>query len=65
VNNQRKKIDLNTLGDMLAYKATEMVRGKEPEYGSITFTFSPASDTINYKVEVNHRIPIKGLTKNN
>jgi hypothetical protein len=60
-----EKIDLDTIGNMLAYKVTEMVRGKEPEYGSITFTFSPASNAIHYKVEKNHRIQIKDLTKNN
>jgi hypothetical protein len=65
VNVHKEKVDLNVIADTLVYKVTEMICGKEPEYGSITFTFSPASDTINYKVEVNHRIPIKGLTKNN
>jgi hypothetical protein len=65
MNNQKDHIELNVIADMMAYKITEMVRGKEPEYGSITFTFSPASDTINYRIETNHRIPIKGLTRNN
>jgi hypothetical protein len=60
-----EKIDLDTIGDMLVYKVTEMVRGKEPEYGSITFTFSPASNVIHYKVEKNHHIQIKGLTNHN
>jgi hypothetical protein len=61
-NAVKDKIELKIIADMLVYKITEMVRGKKIEHGSITFTFSPASDTINYRVEISKRIPIKDLT---
>jgi hypothetical protein len=57
-----KKIKLADIADMMTREIIGMIRDKDPEYGSITFTFSPASDTINYKVETSCRIPIKDLS---
>jgi hypothetical protein len=56
-----QKIELADIADMMAYKIIEMIHDKDPEYGSITFTFSPASDTVNCRVETSRRIPIKAL----
>jgi hypothetical protein len=52
-------IELNVIADALTCKITEMVRGKEPEHGSITFTFSPSSDTLGRNVEIKNHMSLK------
>jgi hypothetical protein len=59
----RDPVDMNVIANALVERAAEMVRGKEPRYGSVTITFSPASDTLNCRVETNIRLTLKGLTK--
>jgi hypothetical protein len=55
----KDKIELNVIADALIDRIMEMIRGQNLKHGSITFIFSPESDTIYCNVETRNRISLK------